>query len=126
MEIRLFLGTQKTKKIDDNCYCQNRFYLIVSNNMAVPKQRHTKSRRDKRRAHIFLKAPLLVKCQKCGKMILPHIICWNCGYYKGEEVIDVMKKLTKKERKKKEKEIAGKEKEEKKAKPLSMEGLSKK
>ena len=93
--------------------------------MAVPKQRHTKSRRDRRRMHIFLKAPVLVKCKKCGKPVLPHTVCQFCGYFKGREVIDVMKKLTKKERKKKEKEIAAKE-EEKKTEPLSMEGLSKK
>ncbi len=76
--------------------------------------------------HIFLETPKLTTCPKCGKPVLPHTACANCGYYKGEEVIDVLKKLTKKERKKKEKEMAGKEKEEKKAKPLSMEELSKK
>jgi len=94
--------------------------------MAVPKQRHTKSRRDKRRAHIYLKAPALINCPKCGKPVLPHTICWNCGYYKGREVIDVLKKLTKKERKQREKEIKAKEREERKAKPLSMEELSRK
>ena len=94
--------------------------------MAVPKQRHTKSRRNKRRANLFLKAPALSTCAKCKKMAQPHTVCWNCGYYKGEEVIDVLKKLTKKEKKKKEKEIAAKGKEEKKAKPLTMEQLSKK
>ncbi len=93
--------------------------------MAVPKQRHTKSRRNRRRMHIFLKAPILVKCPKCGKPVLPHTVCQFCGYFKGREVIDVMKKLTKKEKKKKEKEIAAKE-EKKKEEPLSMEGLSKK
>ena len=94
--------------------------------MAVPKQRHTKSRRNKRRLHIFLKKPLLVPCPKCGKPVVPHTICWNCGYYKGEEVVNVLEKLTKKEKKKREKEIARKEKEEKETKPLSMEELSKK
>jgi len=93
--------------------------------MAVPKQRHTKSRRNKRRMHIFTKMPALTKCPKCGKFILPHTVCWNCGYYKGREVIDVLEKLTKKERKKREKEIRAKEKEEKRVKPLSMEELSK-
>ncbi|MGB2761919.1 MAG: 50S ribosomal protein L32 [Minisyncoccales bacterium] len=94
--------------------------------MAVPKQRHTKSRRNKRRMHIFAKALTLVKCPKCGKSILAHTVCFFCGYYKNMEVIDVMKKLTKKEKKKKEKEIAAKEEQGKKAKPLSMEELSKK
>ena len=94
--------------------------------MAVPKQRHTKSRRNKRRMHIFAKAPSLVKCPKCGKAILPHTVCYFCGYYKSMEVVDVMKKLTKKEKKRKEKEIAAKKEQGKKEKPLSMEGLSKK
>jgi len=94
--------------------------------MTVPKRRHTKSKRDKRRMHIFLKAPSLSLCPKCGKPILPHTICLNCGYYKGKEVIDVLKKLTKKERKKREKEIKTKKKEAKKEKPLTLEELSKK
>ncbi|OIO46895.1 MAG: 50S ribosomal protein L32 [Parcubacteria group bacterium CG1_02_39_15] len=99
----------------------------------VPKQRHTKSRRDKRRSQIFLEKPSLAKCPKCGKPVLPHTVCWNCGYYKGTEVIDVLKKLTKKERKTKEKEIKAKEKgsssakaTEDKGKPLTWEELSKK
>jgi len=94
--------------------------------MAVPKQRKTKSRRNQRRMHIFLEAPKLTPCPKCGKLVLPHTVCLNCGFYKGTEVIDVMKKLTKKEKKKKQKEIATKEKEEKKGKSLTMEGLSQK
>ncbi len=89
--------------------------------MAVPKQRKTKSRRNQRRSHLSLKAPSLVSCSKCGKLILPHIVCPECGFYKGKEVIDVLSKLDKKSRKKKEKEI--KEKEEKK-KELDMKSLS--
>ena len=94
--------------------------------MAVPKQKHTKSRRNKRRMHLFAKAPTLSLCPKCKKPVLPHTICWDCGYYKGVEVIDVLKKLTKKERKKREKEMKSKEKEGGKAKPLTMEELSRK
>jgi large subunit ribosomal protein L32 len=94
--------------------------------MAVPKQKKTKSRRNQRRMHLFLKRPTLVKCPKCGKMKVPYEVCRNCGFYNGKEVIDVTKKLTKKEKKLKEKEIAEKEKEEKKSKPASMESLSRK
>ena len=78
--------------------------------------------------HIFAKAPVLAKCPKCGKFVLPHAICWNCGYYRGKEIINVLEKLEKKERKKKEKEIKakGREGEEKEKKPLTWEKLSKK
>jgi len=94
--------------------------------MAVPKQRKTKSRRNQRRMHIFIETPKLTLCVKCNKPVLPHSVCSACGYYKGEEVIDVMKKLTKKEKKKKQKEIDAKGGEEKKDKSLNMEELSKK
>ena len=93
--------------------------------MAVPKKRHAKSQKGRRRLHIFLEAPTLVKCQKCGHLILPHTICHFCGYYKGREVIDVLGKLTKKERKKRKKELKEKG-EEAKEKPLSLKKLSKK
>jgi hypothetical protein len=56
--------------------------------------------------------------------VRPHTVCSNCGYYKNKEVIDVLKKLTKKERKQREKEMAVKSKEEKE-RPLTMEELSK-
>jgi large subunit ribosomal protein L32 len=94
--------------------------------MAVPKKKHTKSRRNKRRGNIFLTPPALTICPKCKKPVLPHTVCFNCGYYKGVEVIDVLKKLTRKERKQKEKEIAVKEEKEEKTgkKPLSWEELS--
>jgi large subunit ribosomal protein L32 len=59
--------------------------------------------------HLFIKEPKLVSCPKCQKPVLPHIACKNCGFYKGKEVIDVMKKLSKKERKTKEKEMAAQE-----------------
>ncbi len=93
--------------------------------MAVPKQRHTKSRRNKRRAHLYLKEASLSVCKKCGKKIRPHTVCGYCGHYKGREVINVLEKLTKKDKKAREKEIGQKEQEEKK-KPITMEEMSKK
>jgi len=93
--------------------------------MTVPKQRHTKSRRNKRRMNIYINPATLTKCLKCGKPVIPHTVCENCGYYKGRQVIDVLKKLSKKERKQREKEIKAHGKEEKQEKPLSMEELSK-
>ena len=52
-------------------------------------------------------------------------MCANCGYYKGRQVIDVLAKLDKKERKKKEKELHEHEKESaEKGEILSAEELS--
>lgn len=76
--------------------------------------------------HLFLKKPSLATCKKCGKEKLPHKICWNCGYYKGKEVINVLAKLDKKEKKHREKEMKEQEKSETTANPLTMESLSKK
>jgi len=92
----------------------------------VPKWNKTRGKVNQRRMHIFIKKSALASCPKCGKPVLPHTVCFNCGYYKGMEVIDVFKKLNKKEKKQREKELAAKEKEGKTAgnKPLSMEELS--
>lgn len=61
----------------------------------VPKQRHTKSRRNKRRSQIFLHAPGITICSHCKKPSLPHAVCKNCGYYQDKEYIDVTKALKK-------------------------------
>jgi large subunit ribosomal protein L32 len=94
--------------------------------MGVPKKRHSKSKVGRRRMHLYLKEPNLVKCKKCGHFTLPHRVCPFCGYYQEKEVIDVLAKLEKEERKKREKEMKMKEKEEKKGKSLSWKELSKK
>lgn len=67
--------------------------------------RHTSSHSKNRRSHHNLKPAAVSMCPKCGKDKLPHRVCENCGFYKGREIIDVLKKLNKKEKEKKEKEI---------------------
>ncbi|MEE1350727.1 MAG: 50S ribosomal protein L32 [Clostridia bacterium] len=57
--------------------------------MAVPKNKVSKARRDKRRANWKLTAPNLVECPQCHELIMPHRVCPNCGQYKGKEVIKV-------------------------------------
>ena len=74
--------------------------------MAVPKQHRSKSRQGQRRQHLFLKSSRTVSCAKCGKAVLPHTLCENCGTYLGKEFVDVFAKLSKKEQKAKEKEIS--------------------
>ncbi len=69
------------------------------------RMRHTRAHTANRRSHHALKEPRLSKCVKCGQPHLRHRVCLNCGTYKGKEVIDVLAKLSKKEKKQKEKEL---------------------
>ncbi len=55
--------------------------------MANPKRRHSKARKNKRRAHDHLTGPTLSECPHCHEMKLPHRACPRCGYYKGREVM---------------------------------------
>jgi large subunit ribosomal protein L32 len=56
-----------------------------------PKRKHSKGRRDRRRAQDALQATNLVQCRNCGEMRLPHTVCAKCGHYNGREVISVKK-----------------------------------
>jgi large subunit ribosomal protein L32 len=56
-----------------------------------PKRKHSKGRRDRRRAHDALQPRNLVACSNCGSMRLPHTVCPNCGHYQGREVFEVKK-----------------------------------
>jgi large subunit ribosomal protein L32 len=62
-----------------------------------PKRKHSKARRDRRRAHDALETANLVACTNCGTMIPPHIVCPNCGFYKGREVVEIKKEENKKQ-----------------------------
>jgi large subunit ribosomal protein L32 len=57
--------------------------------MPNPKRRHSKSRRDKRRANWKINSFNLSKCPKCNQPKLPHHVCLNCGYYEDRVVIEV-------------------------------------
>jgi large subunit ribosomal protein L32 len=54
--------------------------------MPNPKRRHSKGRRDRRRAHDHLQAPALGICPNCHEPKLPHRVCLRCGQYKGKAV----------------------------------------
>ena len=94
--------------------------------MAVPKNNHTKSHRNRRRMHLFIKPTALSVCVKCKKPVRPHTVCLSCGFYKGKEVINVFKKLTTKEKKLKQKQIKTAEKEDGRKDAMTMESMSKK
>jgi len=55
----------------------------------LPKKKHSRTRRDRRRAHDALQPKNLTQCSNCGEMCLPHRACPKCGYYKGREVFEV-------------------------------------
>jgi len=72
--------------------------------MAVPKRRTSKARKRKRRTHDNLDQPNIPKSQKtrppggrsgkffcthCNQPKAPHVICANCGYYRGKAVVEV-------------------------------------
>jgi len=61
----------------------------------LPKRKHSKGRRDRRRAHDALVARSLVACSNCGEMRLAHTVCPNCGHYDYREVIAPKKKKKK-------------------------------
>ena len=56
--------------------------------MAVPKNKHSQARRDKRRSNVWkLDMPGMVKCPNCGEFNLAHRVCSACGTYKGKQII---------------------------------------
>lgn len=60
--------------------------------MANPTHRHSKSRRDKRRANWKGEQPSLAECPECKEMKVPHRACVNCGSYNGKKIIEVVSK----------------------------------
>ena len=52
-----------------------------------PKNKSSKARRDKRRANWKMSAPNLVKCSKCGALMMPHRVCKACGSYNKKEIV---------------------------------------
>ncbi|MBN1573878.1 MAG: 50S ribosomal protein L32 [Deltaproteobacteria bacterium] len=57
--------------------------------MAVPRRKHSRSRRDKRKSQQALKKPARSLCPNCGEMKPPHNVCPKCGYYKDREVVEI-------------------------------------
>jgi large subunit ribosomal protein L32 len=56
--------------------------------MPNPKRRHSKTRRDKRRTHYKTESPAYTTCTNCGATQLQHRVCPECGYYRGNPVIE--------------------------------------
>ena len=60
--------------------------------MPVPKRRHSRSRRDKRRTHVKASLPHLTPCPRCDQLRRPHRVCLHCGYYGDQEIVVVEKR----------------------------------
>ncbi len=56
--------------------------------MAVPKQKQSKGRRNRRRAHDALRSASLSYCPNCQEPKLPHRVCGYCGYYGDRKVLE--------------------------------------
>ena len=55
-----------------------------------PKGKISKSRGRMRRAQSWkISTPNLVKCSKCGELMVPHRVCKACGSYKKQTVLSV-------------------------------------
>ena len=56
--------------------------------MICPKGKHSKARRDKRRAQTWkIAMPGLVTCSNCGELCQSHKACRSCGVYKRRDVL---------------------------------------
>lgn len=55
--------------------------------MPVPKRKRSRARRDSRHANKFIKVKSFGACKNCEKVLLPHQVCKNCGFYKGVKVM---------------------------------------
>jgi large subunit ribosomal protein L32 len=57
--------------------------------MPNPKRRHSRARRDRRRAHDALDTMSSTNCANCGAAKLPHRVCPSCGHYRGKQAVRV-------------------------------------
>lgn len=70
----------------------------------VNRMRATRAHRDNRRSHHALSDARLSKCSNCAALHRSHVMCGQCGYYKGRMVVDMKAAVDKKLNKAKAKE----------------------
>jgi large subunit ribosomal protein L32 len=58
--------------------------------------RHTRGHTRNRRSHHALTAVDLTLCSNCGQPTPKHMVCKNCGFFKGRMIIDMAAKIDKK------------------------------
>jgi large subunit ribosomal protein L32 len=52
----------------------------------------SKARTRKRRSHHHVTPKQVQYCPQCENPVMPHRVCYNCGYYQGREVVVMEKK----------------------------------
>ena len=70
----------------------------------VVRMRSTKSHTKNRRSHHALQGVGFAKCDHCQALKPGHRVCLSCGFYRGRQVVDLIKKTEKKQKKAKAKE----------------------
>lgn len=55
--------------------------------MPVPKRKRSRARRDSRFADKAMQVKAFTKCQNCQEILVPHVACQHCGFYKGVKVL---------------------------------------
>jgi large subunit ribosomal protein L32 len=55
--------------------------------MAVPRNRQSKSKTNKRNSHSAKKKISVSYCSNCSAKKLPHRVCSSCGHYAKKEII---------------------------------------
>lgn len=60
--------------------------------MAVPKRKHSKSRKRIKKACWKITALNLRPCPACSFLSRPHFACPQCGQYKGKQVLTITPK----------------------------------
>jgi large subunit ribosomal protein L32 len=55
--------------------------------MAVPRNRLSHARKNKRRSHHAKQPRSTAVCKHCGADTLPHTLCAACGYYKEKQIL---------------------------------------
>ncbi len=67
--------------------CKGLCPVCVKPMSICPKNKSSKGRRNRRRANWKMTAPTLVKCSKCGALMMPHRVCKACGSYNKKEIV---------------------------------------
>lgn len=72
--------------------------------MAEPKKRLTSARSGARRSHLAKKAKKLTNCIKCKAFIPSHQVCPKCGFYNGQDVLELERREKEKSERRKAEE----------------------